>query len=135
MSNKPQAGRPNIFPALKYQDAPRAIEFLVKAFGFEKQVVYDGEPGKVAHAQMKIGPGVVMLGSDQKNPANPWDAVRMGIYVYVEDIDAHYAQAKAAGAQIVRPLADTDYGSREYSVHDCEKNLWSFGTYYPEDPS
>ncbi len=135
MSSKPDTGRPNIFPALKYQDAPGAIEFLAKAFGFEKQVVYDGEPGQVAHAQMKIGSGVVMLGSDQKNPANPWDAVRMGIYVYVPDIDAHYAQAKAAGAEIVRPLADTDYGSREYSVYDSERNLWSFGTYYPEDPA
>ena len=135
MSKPSPAGRPNIFPALKYQDAPQAIEFLTKAFGFERQVVYPTDSGGIAHAQLKIGPGVVMLGSDAKNPANPWDAVRMGIYVYVEDVDAHHARARAAGAEIVRPLAETDYGSREYSVRDSEGNLWSFGTYYPEDPA
>jgi uncharacterized glyoxalase superfamily protein PhnB len=57
----------------------------------------------------------------------------MGIYVQVDDIDAHYARAEAAGARIVRPLANTDYGAREYSVYDSEDNLWSFGTYHPDD--
>ena len=135
MSETSRAGRPNIFPALKYQNAQQAIEFLTKAFGFERQVVYPSDNGGIAHAQLKIGSGVVMLGSDAKDPANPWDAVRIGIYVYVDDVDAHHARAKAAGAEIVRPLADTDYGAREYSVRDSEGNLWSFGTYYPEDPA
>jgi len=53
------------------------------------------------------------------------------VYVYVEDVDAHHARARAAGAEIVRPLQDTDYGSREYSVRDLEGHLWSFGTYHP----
>jgi uncharacterized glyoxalase superfamily protein PhnB len=52
--------------------------------------------------------------------------------VYVPDTDAHYARARAAGAEIVRELADTPYGSREYSARDVEGNLWSFGTYYPQ---
>jgi len=126
--------RPNIFPALKYQDANQAIDFLTKAFGFEKGAVHAGDGDKVAHAELKLGAGTVMLGSDAKNPENPWDAVRIGIYVQVDDVDAHHARAKAAGAKIVRPLADTDYGAREYSVYDSEDNLWSFGTYYPGDP-
>jgi uncharacterized glyoxalase superfamily protein PhnB len=54
-----------------------------------------------------------------------------GIYVAVEDADAHYEQAKAAGAEIVREIGDTDYGSREYTARDPEGNVWSFGTYRP----
>ena len=125
--------RPNIFPALRYQNAQAAMEFLNKAFGFTTTASYEGEGDAIAHAELKLGAGTVMLGSDAKNPANPWDAVRMGIYVQVDDIDAHYAQAKAAGAKIVRPLAETDYGSREYSAYDSEDNLWSFGTYHPDN--
>ncbi len=52
-------------------------------------------------------------------------------YVVVPDIDAHYARAKAAGAKIERPPADTEYSSREYSARDCDGHLWSFGTYDP----
>ncbi|MGH7869666.1 MAG: VOC family protein, partial [Candidatus Dormibacteraceae bacterium] len=55
----------------------------------------------------------------------------IGIYVIVEDPDAHYRQAKTAGAEIVQELTDQEYGSREYSTRDLEGNLWSFGTYDP----
>jgi len=55
-----------------------------------------------------------------------------GVFVYVDDLDAHYERARAAGAEIGRELADTDYGSREYMARDPERNLWSFGTYLPE---
>jgi uncharacterized glyoxalase superfamily protein PhnB len=58
--------------------------------------------------------------------------VRFGLYVYVEDLDAHCRRAKATGAEIVRDLEDTPYGSREYSARDPEGHLWSFGTYRPE---
>src|SRR6266576_4362547 len=87
----------------------------------------------IAHAQMKLGPGVIMLGSGKHGPGtdNPWNTVKQGVYVYVEDVDAHYARAKAAGAEIVMELEDTDYGSRGYSVRDLEGHLWSFGTYRP----
>jgi uncharacterized glyoxalase superfamily protein PhnB len=57
------------------------------------------------------------------------------MYVVIEDADAHYAQARAAGAEIVRELEDQDYGSRDYSARDFEGNLWSFGTYQPELPA
>ena len=74
---------------------------------------------------------MIMVGSGPADPGNPWSTTRQGIYVRVDDVDAHHARAKAAGAEIVRPLADTDYGAREYSVRDLEGNLWSFGTYDP----
>ncbi len=124
--------RPNIFPALRFKNGPAAIDWLAKAFGFEKQMVVPGPEGNIAHAQMRFGPGVIMLGSGKHNPPGPWDAVPQGIYVHVADVDGHYARAKAAGAEIVSDLENTDYGSRQYSVRDLEGHLWCFGTYYPE---
>ena len=125
---------PNIFPALRYKNGTAAIEWLGKALGFEKQMVVPGPDGSIAHAQLKFGEGVVMLGSGKHEPPNPWDQVAQGIYVYVADVDAHDRRAKAAGAEIVIDLRDTDYGSREYSVRDPEGHLWSFGTYDPGKP-
>jgi uncharacterized glyoxalase superfamily protein PhnB len=122
---------PNIFPALRYENGNAAIDWLGKAFGFEKQMVVPGPDGGVAHAQLSFGSGMIMLGSGKHEPGNPWDQVPQGIYVYVEDVDAHYRRAKAAGAEIVRDLQDTDYGSREYSARDLDGHLWSFGTYHP----
>ena len=132
MAKNVPAGAPHIVPALRYQDGPAAIEWLGKVLGFEKHMVVPGPGGTIAHAQMTFGPGVIMLGSVKHGPErNPWDAVAQGVYVYVEDVDAHYRRAKAAGAEIVEELRDTPYGSREYSVRDSEGHLWGFGTYRP----
>ncbi|WP_303976893.1 VOC family protein [Dongia mobilis] len=121
-----------LFPALKYDDAPAAVAWLQKAFGFAEHAVHKGPDGGIAHAEMKFGNAMIMFGSTGKpDPANPWSTERMGIYMHVPDIDAHYARAKAAGAEIVRPLADTSYGAREYSARDAGGHLWSFGTYDP----
>jgi uncharacterized glyoxalase superfamily protein PhnB len=120
----------SMFPALRYDDAHAAAAWLERAFGFEPRMLHEGPDGSVAHAELRLGNGVLMLGSRRRDPANPW-ADRDGIYVAVDDVDAHHARAVAAGAEIVRPPADTDYGSREYSVRDCEGRLWSFGTYRP----
>ena len=117
---------PNVYPFLRYADADAALDWLGRAFGFEELAVYrDGEGGKgeIQHAEVSLGPGIVMFG-----PGEPDDH---GIYVAVEDADAHYERAKAAGAEIVRELEDTDYGSREYTARDPEGNVWSFGTYRP----
>jgi len=133
MTRNASEGKPNIFPALRYRNGSAAVEWLGRAFGFEKHMVVPGPEGNVAHAQMKLGSGMIMLGSGQHgSPNDPWNEVRQGVYVQVDDLDAHYARARAAGAEIVRPLQDTDYGSREFSVRDLEGHLWSFGTYRPE---
>src|SRR5262249_32833028 len=118
-------------PALRYRNGSAAIEWLGKAFGFEKHFVVPGDGGAIAHAQLCLGAGMIMLGSGEHEPRNPWDEVQQGVYVHVTDVDAHYARAKAAGAEIVRELQDTEYGSREYSARDPEGHLWSFGTYDP----
>ena len=125
---------PSVVPSLRYDDARRAVEWLQEAFGFEPQMVVDGEGGTIAHAELTYGDGMVMLGT-QRDDSYGSHVGQGWLYVVVEDADAHYARAKAAGAEIVRELEDQDYGSRDYSARDFEGNLWSFGTYRPETPA
>lgn len=125
------AGRSPIFPALRYRDGAGAIDFLERAFGLERRAVHPGPEGTVAHAELAFGAGLVMLGSGVPDPNNPWSTTPVGLYVRVDDVDAHYARALAAGAEIIRPPAETSYGAREYSARDSEGHLWSFGTYDP----
>lgn len=129
----PDAKKPNIFPGFRYRDAPGAIEWLENVFGFERHFVVPGDEGTIAHAQLKLGDGLIMLGSSPKSvdPENPWDSAKQGIYVRVDDIDKHYQRARDGGADIVTPLRETEYGSREYAARDPDGNLWSFGTYDP----
>ena len=127
---------PNIFPALRYRDANAAIEWLKEAFACEEKAVYRGDDGKVQHAELRLGTGVVMLGESREEgwmggKAPDPRASTVSIYAVVADPDAHRERAKAAGAEIVRELEDMDYGSREYSARDLDGNLWSFGTYDP----
>ena len=128
-------GKPTIYPFLRYDDAPRALDWLEKAFGFRRTMEVPGRDGTVAHAEMSFGTGMVMLGSTRvpTTAPEPGDALaaRHGIYVAVEDADAHYERARAAGAEITRELEDTEYDSREYSARDLEGYHWSFGTYRP----
>lgn len=128
----------NTIPFLSYEDARAALDWLSEAFGFERASVHEGEDGKIVHAEMRFGDGMIMLGSAGPNPfgmktAKELGAVNQGIYSIVDEgLDAHYERAVAAGAEVVMPLHDTDYGSREYLVRDPEGNIWSFGTYRPE---
>jgi len=129
-------GMPSIFPVLRYRDAPAAVEFLAEAFGFERRLVTPGPDGTIAHAQLGLGPGTVMLGSAAGDegggmPRSAPHAVAQGPYVYVADVDAHHRRAKAAGAEIAQAPYDTDYGSREYAARDPEGLVWSFGSYLP----
>ena len=130
-------GPPNIFPFLRYHDAPAAIDWLERAFGFERLMVALGPEGSVAHAQLAVGAGVIMLSSarddDPLGLMSPRDlaGVSQGIYVHVDDVDSHHRRAVAAGAEVIHPLQDMDYGSREYAARDPEGYVWSFGTYRP----
>jgi uncharacterized glyoxalase superfamily protein PhnB len=114
-----------ISPCVRYQDERAAIKWLQEAFGFEEHAVYEGPDGVIAHAELRLGSGILMVGSgsDTDEP--------FSLYVPVADIDAHYERAVAAGAEIVRPLRDTDYGSREYGARDLDGHVWYFGTYVP----
>jgi uncharacterized glyoxalase superfamily protein PhnB len=126
-----------IFPALNYRDADAAIEFLKAAFGFTEHVCYRSDDGVVTHAELKLGDrGMIMLGQYREGGLlDPQRADALAspitIYVVVDEPDAVYAQAVAAGATIVRELEDLSYGSRDFAARDPEGNLWSFGTYDP----
>jgi uncharacterized glyoxalase superfamily protein PhnB len=130
---------PSIVPALRYRDAPAAIAFLCCAFGFERKLVVPGDGGTIAHAQLTLGNGMIMLASVRddafgrliKLPAEIGGAETQCAYVIVPDIDRHYAAAKAAGAEIVFDIADQDYGGRLYTCRDPEGHLWNFGSYDP----
>ena len=127
----------NCIAFMNYQDASAALEWLEQAFGFERSSVHEGQNGTIAHAELTFADGMVMLGTAGDNDfglktARELGAVNQGVYVIVDDdIDAHYGRAVDAGAEVVRALQDTDYGSREYMVRDPEGNLWSIGTYRP----
>jgi uncharacterized glyoxalase superfamily protein PhnB len=127
----------NAIAFLRYEDASTALEWLTKAFGFEHGQVHTNGDGIVVHAEIRFADGIVMLGPAGRNDLGmktprELGAVTAGVYLIVDDgIDAHYERAVAAGAEVVQPVDDTDYGSRNYTVRDPEGNLWSFGTYRP----
>jgi len=129
---------PQVWPTLRARDARGLIRFLVDAFGFEETAVY-AEGDHVSHAQLSWPPGGgVMLGSareDGDGDAWPLQPGSFGAYVVTDAPDALFERAKAAGAEILAGLHETDYGSRDFAVRDPEGNRWSFGTYRGEPRS
>jgi uncharacterized glyoxalase superfamily protein PhnB len=121
---------PTVFPTLSYDDADAALEFLTNAFGAEEHAVYRDESGTIHHAEVRLGNGIVMFGT-ARGDVTASRGAGGGIYVVVTNSDAHCAQARSGGAEIVRDLHDEPYGSREYSARDLEGNMWHFGTYQP----
>lgn len=129
----------NLIPCLRYRDVPAALQWLCRAFDFEPQRVVEDEQVGVIHAQLRFGNGMLMLGpvTDSaygravRQPDEVGGVSTQSIYVVVNSADALYAQAKAAGAEIVIELKDEDYGGRGFSCRDLEGHLWSFGTYDP----
>jgi uncharacterized glyoxalase superfamily protein PhnB len=119
-----------VIPTLRYRDAGAAIDFLERAFGFQRKAVHENEDGTVAHAELTHGRGMVMIGSSGAGDPQ-FDTAHTSIYVVVDDPDAVHERALAAGADISRGLTDMDYGSREFTARDGEGNVWSFGTYDP----
>jgi len=135
------ACRSTIVPSLRYRNALAAIDWLIRAFGFEKQAVYLGHDNTtVMHAQLTFGNGMVMLGSvtnggeTARFMVQP-DEIGMretkGAYLVVSDCDAIYATAKAAGAEMVLDLREMDYGGKAFTCRDLEGHLWSIGAYDP----
>ena len=133
---------PNVIPAFRYEDAPAAIEWLGKAFGAEPRLVVPGEKeGEIAHAQLDLGAGMIMLGTAgthgdafdalMTTPSKAGGRSTQSVYVVVPDPAAHHARAVAAGAEIVMPLEPKDYGGSGYTCRDLEGHVWSFGDFDP----
>jgi uncharacterized glyoxalase superfamily protein PhnB len=139
MSAATKNARSSIIPALRYRNAPAAIEWLCKVFGFERQLVVPGENNTILHAQLKLGGGMIMLGSVSDTPFGKLmkQPDEIGGYetqcpcVIVPDADAVYARVKAAGAEIVQDIKTEDYGGRGFGCRDLEGHLWYVGTYDP----
>ncbi|HZU80111.1 MAG TPA: VOC family protein [Acidimicrobiales bacterium] len=124
----PPEGFPQISPYLLYEDVDAAIDWLTGAFGLEQRVRMPKPDGKTMHAELGMGSGVVMMGSPGggfRNPKHLGGATQL-VYVYVEDVNTHYERAKAAGATILRELADQFYGDRNYTAEDPEGHQWTF---------
>lgn len=117
-----------LIPTLRYRDAPRAIDWLCDAFGFERHLVVEGDGGRIDHAQLVSGPGMLMLGSARDDE---YGTPTSGFYVVVEDVDGHAARARDAGAEILQEPEDQDYGGRLYTCRDLAGYVWSFGSYDP----
>ena len=127
-----------MIPSMRYKDAPRMLEWLCRAFGFERHLVVPGEHGTIAHAELTLGDGMIMLGSHRDDeiaklwkPAADASVLTGSVYVVVEDCDAHHARAKAAGAELVFPLEAKEYGGKGYGARDPEGQLWYFGSFDP----
>ncbi|HEX2086632.1 MAG TPA: VOC family protein [Solirubrobacteraceae bacterium] len=123
----------SIYPTFHFRDAKAAIGFLERAFGFERRQVHEGDDGKIVHAELAFGDGLIMLG-DARDTEWAQLAPPPGsgsTYVAVDDVDALHERARSAGAEIVYGPRDQDYGSRDFTARDPEGNLWSFGTYRP----
>ena len=128
-----------IIPCLHYRDAPAAIDWLVKVFGFERNLVVPDDKGGIAHAQLSLGVGMIMLGSvadtpfgrQMKQPGEVGGVVTQSAYLVVADADKIHAQALAAGAKIVVAIKDEDYGGRGFACLDLEGHMWSVGSYDP----
>jgi uncharacterized glyoxalase superfamily protein PhnB len=135
-------GWPRISASIFYDDAASAIDFLSEAFGFQVRLKVEGERGRIEHSELTYGDGLVMVGqsggSSQHPEALPMVSPRQtegrntqSLCVFVDDVDAHYARSRAAGAVIADEPATQDYGEdywadRSYRAIDPEGHQWWF---------
>lgn len=127
-----EASQQHIIPMLAYNDAASAIDFLCNAYGFEETFKMQGDDGKVAHAELALGAGQIMLATTWKGAgmASPIGlaGVHTQLHCPVDDVDAHYSHAVAAGAVVLGEPADQFYGLRTYRTIDPEGHRWIFSS-------
>ncbi|MFO0738326.1 MAG: VOC family protein [Labilithrix sp.] len=141
--NPPPKGWPRLSGSVYYEDPRAAIEWLCKAFGFEKRLVVEGDDGTIVHSELTFGEGLFMVSGTGKNAkGEEWSSVQSSpkslggkttgaLCFFVDDCDAHHAHAAASGAKIVRAPTTSDYGDdywtdRSYGALDPEGHLWWF---------
>lgn len=139
MSNFAKNTKANLVQALRYKDAPAAIEWLCDVFGFKKHLVVPGDDGTIIHSQLTLGNGMIMVGSIRdtefgqymKEPEEIGGAETQSVYMIVSDADAVYERAKARGAEILIEIQDEDHGGRSFTCRDPGGHIWTIGTYDP----
>lgn len=132
---------PSVIPMLSYEDCGAAADWMIAAFGFRETERYADDGGRVTHVTLSTGDGVVMIGwpsADYESPkrhrdtceaAARWSKVPYvvdGVWVLVDDVDAHFERARNAGATILSEPEDKDFGERTYRVEDLEGHRWMF---------
>ena len=134
----PTSGKSSVIPAMRYRDAPSAIEWLCRVLGFSRHLVVPGENGAIAHAQLVLGDGMIMLGSARDDAygrlvkvPGPDGANTQCACVVVDDPRAVHDRAVAAGAEIVWPLENPEYGGLFFACRDPEGYIWNVGSYDP----
>jgi uncharacterized glyoxalase superfamily protein PhnB len=128
MLKSPPENTQRLMPRLAYRDPPAAIEFLCRAFGFEETARF-APAGKVVYSEIAWhGETLFAIGSSQEGVQSPRElgGVPMELFCYVDDVDRHHAQARAAGAKILSPPQDKFWGDRSYAALDCEGYRWIF---------
>jgi uncharacterized glyoxalase superfamily protein PhnB len=139
MPSNPPDNMPRISPYLYYRDVAAALDWLARAFGLAERMRMPGPGGAIAHAEMELADGVVMLGCpspDYRSPKQLGHSTQ-SLYVFVDDVDKHFRRAKEAGAKILEEPADQFYGDRRYGAEDPEGHVWYFAQHVrdvaPED--
>jgi uncharacterized glyoxalase superfamily protein PhnB len=135
------ARKQSITPMLSYEDPGAAADWLCRAFGFAETFRLTEEDGRVSHVDLELSGDHVMLGRPSEHYAGPrkhaesCEAARKwrqtpyvvdGVYVLVDDVDAHYVRARDAGATILSELEDGGHGARIYRVEDLDGHRWMF---------
>ena len=142
-------GTPRITPMLSYEDAGAALDWLARAFGFRERLRYAEADGRISHAEMELDGGLIILATptpDYESPkrhretcesARKWSSVPYvvdGVHAYVDDVDAHYARAREAGATILSEPRDQPFGERHYRAEDLEGHRWMFSQHVRDVP-
>ena len=119
-----------VFPYLAYEDAAAAVEWLCRVFGFERVDVQTIPDGRVVHAALSLQGGEIMLaslfdGGGHRSP-NGLEALPSHVLIHVDDVESHFGDAKAAGANILYGPRDQPWGGRLYEATDLEGHRWAF---------
>lgn len=132
--SKPEPDPGDLYPSLTYSDAPAAISWLCRCFGFEERLVVPGPDGQVRHSELSLGRAVIMVSSprsEQQRVAPQRLGVSFALSLFVDDPDAHFERAQREGVEITQDLKDEDFGARGYMARDPEGHQWCFSNYRP----
>jgi uncharacterized glyoxalase superfamily protein PhnB len=130
-----------LIPATRYSDCDAALVYLTDVLGLTEHAIYRNDAGKVVHAELAEGDGIMMFGPGGSNstfdplmvsPAEAGKRVTTSIYVVVKDIEGRYASVTEKGGEIVIPLKSEDYGGQSFTVRDPEGHVWTFGDFDPK---
>lgn len=122
--------RTEIIPYIFYRDLRAALDWLARVFGFTEEM-RTGTPSGGMHAEMTFDGQRIMMGQGSKQwgmvSAREAGLATMGVFIYLDHVDAHHARAEREGAEIVQPPHDESYG-RTYTAHDLDGHPWFFTT-------